>query len=1097
MPTPSRLPETRPLNEILPKGREGGLEFARIVDLLLFHEARRRGLTATLFSDRTGDYHGLDSFSDGELRLKGNIGYQYKFHPSPLSAKHRKEIEASLEKARDAGKELTLSKWILVTPDDLTESASRKDGGDVTWFQGLRKRLGLNFEPEHWGHRKLQALFLETPSLCLFYYPELLPDGHGRRRTIEETRTSYDTNLGDLHGRIEFVGMSVYKPEATRGVAMDRIYIPLGTVAENADDRADEATRDNPLDFLHPPGGRHVILGDPGSGKSTLLKFMALAGRSKPLQKRYHAPADDRLPLLVVLRKYADALKSEPDLPLLDYIARNIQADFSLPDVDRDFLEYYLENCQALLLFDGMDELPNPRFKQTVRDRIHTLLNRYPGNSAVITSRIVGYEEPHRFDERGYRHHKVARLRLPEMERFVADWYAERIENRRERDANIKDLNRILREGEQQAIRDLAANPLLLTIIALVHRIDAVLPDERVVLYQKCTETLLNTWHNWKYAHQEGETRRGKIERRNRRRIEALAYWMHEQAGGDEGEQRAVVSYEAAHARLVEHIRQHERLDDPDDALDLAEGFLEFVRKRAGLLIEVGDRQYSFVHLTFQEYLTATHLIATTEVGGIDGLWERIESRIEDPRWHEVIRLLVANLKSGESQKRLLELLLQRPEEEAHTALLLGGLLLDGVEAAELDGAAIVRRLLCCTVINTDEPSTPKLLSVTRSIANRSAPHTDWVSSAFHDLWSNNSNHVRQRILVAGYAAEIDKNKHIDLLEKQLETSTQTNSAINLFLASDRPVDTKTEQHQIDRLSDLIIILATTSTGSNSIAAIAQSAFTNENSPKTLFKISLSLLQLSNINPFRYLLLIPTHMKHPNFQIRHWNNSNYWNNNQDRHRPLRAALRRINPHRGTANMLRHRARIRSKIDTIKADYSLDSIHDIAHDAITTGVKNDLFWDRLCNESEISSSLIWLLTYAFHLTPFLLWSSALHTRFLATIPSRLNLYSPETWNEVEEIFTSIQHNEVAHYSGAWMLLYDIWLYFTEQHDTPEDSPFARLAELTRFHPAPALRTAHCLRDLTYGDEHRTDDLRAMVHSDDPSYRQLFKDALWID
>jgi predicted NACHT family NTPase len=98
-----------------------------------------------------------------------------------------------------------------------------------------------------------------------------------------------------------------------------------------------------------------------------------------------------------------------------------------------------------------------------------------------------------RFDEKTYQHLKLARLALPEMERFVADWYAVRVENAAERQASVDDLNRILRDTDQEAIRELGANPLLLTIIALVHRIDAVLPDERVVLYQKCTETRLSS----------------------------------------------------------------------------------------------------------------------------------------------------------------------------------------------------------------------------------------------------------------------------------------------------------------------------------------------------------------------------------------------------------------------------------------------------------------------------------------------------------------------------------------------------------------------------------------------------------------------------
>ena len=57
-----RLPEVKSLYENLPRGAESGKEFGRIVDLLLFHEARRAGKNITLFNDAAGDYHGLDSF---------------------------------------------------------------------------------------------------------------------------------------------------------------------------------------------------------------------------------------------------------------------------------------------------------------------------------------------------------------------------------------------------------------------------------------------------------------------------------------------------------------------------------------------------------------------------------------------------------------------------------------------------------------------------------------------------------------------------------------------------------------------------------------------------------------------------------------------------------------------------------------------------------------------------------------------------------------------------------------------------------------------------------------------------------------------------
>ena len=43
-----RIREVKTLYDILPKGAEGGKEFARIVDLLLFHEARRSGRNIAL-----------------------------------------------------------------------------------------------------------------------------------------------------------------------------------------------------------------------------------------------------------------------------------------------------------------------------------------------------------------------------------------------------------------------------------------------------------------------------------------------------------------------------------------------------------------------------------------------------------------------------------------------------------------------------------------------------------------------------------------------------------------------------------------------------------------------------------------------------------------------------------------------------------------------------------------------------------------------------------------------------------------------------------------------------------------------------------------
>ena len=105
-----RLSKVKTLYEILPKGAEGGKEFARIVDFLLFYESRSTGKNITIFSDVAGDYHGLDRFEGDNFREHEKIGYQYKFYPSPFSSKHRSDIEKCLKKVAESQKKIKLKK---------------------------------------------------------------------------------------------------------------------------------------------------------------------------------------------------------------------------------------------------------------------------------------------------------------------------------------------------------------------------------------------------------------------------------------------------------------------------------------------------------------------------------------------------------------------------------------------------------------------------------------------------------------------------------------------------------------------------------------------------------------------------------------------------------------------------------------------------------------------------------------------------------------------------------------------------------------------------------------------------------------------------
>jgi hypothetical protein len=1132
---PRRLPEVKTLYDLLPKGTEGGKEFSRVVDLLIFHEARRAGRRASLYSDAAGDYRGLDSFVGDRFRREGTTGYQYKFFPSPVSKDHRQHIADSLQRAasyegRARGrKPIKLKKWVLVTPQDLVEPATRGDGGDVSWFESLRGRLKIDFEVEHWGHKKLLALFLETPSLCLYYYPELVRDGTPLRKTIEEIRIRYNDNLVGLYRDIQFVGMSVYKPEATKGVPMEHIYIPLTVVPEAAEERGAElGFRLNPLDFVA-SGQQHVILGDPGSGKSTLLRFLALAGISKPLQSRYNAKEDKRLPIFVTLRRYADELKARTNLSILDYIRESIRGDFNLKDADDRFLEYYLESGQAILLFDGMDELPGSQYKQIVRDRIRALVTTYPGNTAFVTTRIVGYENPHRFDESEFRHFRIAKLQLPEMEQFVRDWYAARIENEAEREQNVNDLVRILRDDTHTAIRDLAENPLLLTIVALVHRIDAVLPDERVVLYQKCTETLLNTWHTWKFRGSETPNR-GKVERRNRYRMEAIAHWMQSQSTSTDKTKRAVVSYQDLCAFLTRHIAGNEKASEPEiEPQDLASNFLEFVKNRAGLLIEVGDQKFSFVHLTFQEYLTSSYIITVTETQGAAGLWATIKDHCADARWHEVIRLLVAGLKSNDSQRLAINKLLSKSGKQPGLAKaqLLGGLLVDGIEPAQERAGEILSHLILsgCHAETTEELR--PIATTLKSWAAKTQSNTEVLRITFEKS-KRRARVAQSGMTLALLAAAADLQTVVaDVTEKQLLPRIDKQCASFKFFFNPSPSDRVLHlmRDAIRRYTELQHVYSLFSPEHNFVAAAAQTigsklpviqfarmAFeqqmvalaTQHTGPFSDFIYNQVLISVSSTSSLYGAITSPTNIRQKyagEFQLK-LEKARARVETKRRTTKRETSNESLNPAQRLAfEKLAARGHNRLTKSELPRRHieDLQRARDVASQNPDARGTPNVFWREVLNSVGLHGSILDFICDAFKLVPGTHWWEALRVAFLPGMPEKNRLFDESLWTTTEESLLSNNFTDAEIYIAAWLTLLDVWIHVHEVRRSiglPITAVLDRIADQAKRIDAAPAAVSTCIRDIAFGNVERIGDLVSMMRSDEPDFRRLFETCLWV-
>ncbi len=475
---------------------------------------------------------------------------------------------------------------------------------------------------------------------------------------LEEAAQVYLRYLVDAYQYLDLRGMGISDRVALK-LPLLEMYVPLQArlhtpegetwarqlrvagrppAAEEGADMGERLSEPVPvLDLLQKYDGL-VLLGDPGAGKTTFLKVLALAlasGQGETLG------LGGRLPILLPLAAYANAL-ADRDISLDSFIARYYEEERKIQVPLGALLERALEQGSALLLLDGLDEVRDARRRHLVVDRVRDFYSRHRkggkgGNRFVLTSRIVGYREV-RLAAEGLAEATLVDFNDEEIEAFLGKWTTA-LEKAVGGATDVARAQAEQERGELRAavrvnpgVRSLAANPLLLTILALMKRGGIALPDRRVELYKNYVETLLKHWNLARSL--AGRSGREVDLVETMKVLEPLALWMHEVSPGvglvKEGELlRKLESLCAGRGHAV-----------PARA---AREFLKDVRDHSSLLLSRGEHHYGFIHLTFQEYLAAVAL-ARKAREGTASLIEELARHVGEAPWHEVVLLTVAHL---------------------------------------------------------------------------------------------------------------------------------------------------------------------------------------------------------------------------------------------------------------------------------------------------------------------------------------------------------------------------------------------------------------------------------------------------------------------
>ncbi len=517
---------------------------------------------------------------------------------------------------------------------------------------------------------------------------------------VRSAMSAYAARYLDRFGSVKVLGMSEPMP-------LDRIYTAVRVVPAKFlsmfrdDDEMEESFRNSnrkqevfhsecdPLDGVEVANQKQLlnILGAPGSGKSTFLRRIGLEalrfGEAHESKYGYR-----RLPVLLELNQFRD---DSLDVDLTARIADEL-AVCGFPR-SREFVEHALSDGALLVLFDGLDEVPNARLDPVITS-IRNFVDRYArtkvswswkgnrtggeaGNRFISSCRTAHYRDYFaRFTDV-----VLADFNDDQIEVFAGNWLTDADGF----SSTSDDLLSSLFEEKNAATLELARTPLLLAFLCLTFDDRLALPRTRAVLYKQALEVLLHRWNAQKRVHHE----RKHAELTPELTLDMLAEFADQLFRENSFFFRREEASRSIQ-RFISGLVEEPRAWDADE-------ILSEVEVRNGLIVQRSLDKYSFSHLTIQEYLTARKLWDD----GRDAWMPVIEAHLDEDRWIVVFELL-AGMGRADSLLRCMADYAQRwvPDVEAHRVAFVQFLDWINDTAIQADGGAVsVERAAAARVV--------------------------------------------------------------------------------------------------------------------------------------------------------------------------------------------------------------------------------------------------------------------------------------------------------------------------------------------------------------------------------------------------------------
>lgn len=425
-------------------------------------------------------------------------------------------------------------------------------------------------------------------------------------------------------------------------IKIETLFVPplLCATQVNADDDPEEWPAGRNLFSELQEFRQIVVLGDPGGGKTTLSNWLAwrlASGSSAPLP----SVLENKIPFPCILREMSvECFERGFSVADLAVAVVSKLVGSSKAEQLSGLVRRWVEEGNYVLILDGIDEVSVSR-----RQLIASWIREANRQNAVVlaTSRVVGYDD-YTVDSESVSveqssgessvnldRPRISALKRPRISQFytanstsvrggewaklrylmpfnsiqIADfsrnWYSQRCVSELEAKQRASDLLTSLAQSEITA--KLARTPNLLSLMAIVHRERAHLPDGKALLYDEIVNAYLNTIDSQRRIGEEITLAQfGWKEKKSW--LAYIGFKLQESRDWSSSTAGILASEE----QVIEWLEVAIKQTEIEDYKPVAKEFLSWVARRSGLLLPRGENRYAFVHLSFQEYFCAYYL---------------------------------------------------------------------------------------------------------------------------------------------------------------------------------------------------------------------------------------------------------------------------------------------------------------------------------------------------------------------------------------------------------------------------------------------------------------------------------------------------------